>query len=372
MTNSNKVTGIHSIDMRIEAVGHGCVNWNGPTELMGNDGGTVKNHSLPKLRGFSNKTGKIKEENGYEYRVGVGDINLKNTPMYVSENCFKHHIFRKEMPYHLGKLEERHVSNFLLSPAGFLRGYAITSKVPIMRTSPMLVEDLVETNGVINFENFTVASSKEGSETGGLYTKSTVGDTKYFGYLSINIEELQFVSCDGIFGRSAVGLAFTQDELIDLTCRMTQKLNDLKTNETLEPNIEFSTCWVKKGSLLEVGEAGFLLNEDAQQIYIDWALERLSSLFIKQGGGWLRVQNVVTDYNSGKHFRIKDDLNSRQQQKIEPFAVYYRQGTEQEVNNSQVAAEKSSSNGAKRKNRKAGKKAALAATITGDVQTDSV
>lgn len=356
----NKITGIHSIDIKVEAKGHGCVNWNGPTELTGNDGKTVKNHSLPKLRGFSNKTGKVKEENGYEYKVNVNDISLKDTPMYVSENCFKHHIFKREMPYHLGKLEEKHVANFLLSPAGFLRGYAITSQVPIMKTSPMLVEDLVEIDGISNYENLTTASSKEGSETGGLYTKTTVGDTRYIGYLSINIEELQFVSCDGLFGRSAVGLSFTQDELVDLASRMTLMLNDLKTNEELDPHVEFSACWVKKGSLAEVGEAGFLLNEDAQQIYIDWALERLGSLCIKQAGGWLAVQNVVADYNSGKHFRIKDDFNNARQQKSESFAIYYRQANKQEISNSQKATEKSLSNGAKRRNKKLGKKAAKA------------
>jgi hypothetical protein len=52
----SKVTGIKSIDFKIKAVGHGAVNWNGPTALTGEDGKEVKNHTLPKLRGYSNLT----------------------------------------------------------------------------------------------------------------------------------------------------------------------------------------------------------------------------------------------------------------------------------------------------------------------------
>ena len=52
-----KVTGIKSVDFKITAYGYGVVNWNGPTSLTGNDGKTVDNHTLPKLRGFSNLSG---------------------------------------------------------------------------------------------------------------------------------------------------------------------------------------------------------------------------------------------------------------------------------------------------------------------------
>lgn len=46
----NKVTGIKSVDCKITALGHGLVNWNGPTTLTGDSRKTVDNHSLPKLR----------------------------------------------------------------------------------------------------------------------------------------------------------------------------------------------------------------------------------------------------------------------------------------------------------------------------------
>ncbi|WP_404360685.1 hypothetical protein [Methylotuvimicrobium sp. KM1] len=46
----NKITGIRSVDFKITALGYGVVNWNGPTTLMGDEGKTVDNYTLPKLR----------------------------------------------------------------------------------------------------------------------------------------------------------------------------------------------------------------------------------------------------------------------------------------------------------------------------------
>ena len=49
------------------------MNWNGPATLNGGEGKTVENHTLPKLRGYSNLTGKIKDEQDAINSVG-GEI----------------------------------------------------------------------------------------------------------------------------------------------------------------------------------------------------------------------------------------------------------------------------------------------------------
>ena len=91
-----KVTGIKSFDFKIKAFGHGVVNWNGPTTLTGDDGKTVDNHSLPKLRGYSNLTGLVKAETGYKYKKQASDINFAETPLYISQNCIRHHLFKDQ------------------------------------------------------------------------------------------------------------------------------------------------------------------------------------------------------------------------------------------------------------------------------------
>ena len=52
-----KVTGIKSVDFKIRALGYGVVNWNGSPNLTIIDDGKYKNvtnHSMPKLRGYTN------------------------------------------------------------------------------------------------------------------------------------------------------------------------------------------------------------------------------------------------------------------------------------------------------------------------------
>ena len=92
---TEKITGIKSVDFKIKALGHGVVNWNGPTSLS-HEGMTVDNHTLPKLRGYTNLTGKIKEESGYKYKKEATDIDFKKNPLYISQNCIRHHLFREQ------------------------------------------------------------------------------------------------------------------------------------------------------------------------------------------------------------------------------------------------------------------------------------
>lgn len=351
----NKITGIHSVDFKIEGSGHGCVNWNGSVSLMGDNGKEVKNHSVPKMRGWSNKTGKIKDSNGYEYKVGVHDIDTKEYPMYISQNCLKHHIFKKNMPFHLGKLSENHAKVFLTSPVGLLRGYAITSQTPLMKKSPILLEDLYDQLGNCNYEVLSTATSKEHSETGGFYSKTTIGNTKYIGYGSINIEELQFISCDGIFGRSAVGIGIDENGVKqiaeDISSVLKETSSDLGLN--LEPLAEYDQCWVRDGSLMDIGEAGILLNNDAVLVLVKYFEYLLSNLYIHQARGWMKVNRVCFDYNDGDHLRIKENSILANNVLVnKKFAIYYRKGSAAELQNSKLEQEALLSNSSKKKSKK--------------------
>ncbi|MGL5948771.1 MAG: hypothetical protein ACRCYV_06930, partial [Aeromonas sp.] len=116
-----KVIGVKSVDFKIKALGHGVVNWNGPTTLTGDDGKTVDNHTLPKLRGYTNLTGKVKDETGYKYKKQATDINFKETPLYISQNCIRHHLFR-EQAFDLHFASEKNLKNILASITGLIPG----------------------------------------------------------------------------------------------------------------------------------------------------------------------------------------------------------------------------------------------------------
>ena len=208
-----KVTGIKSVDFKITAYGYGVVNWNGPTSLTGNDGKTVDNHTLPKLRGFSNLSGRVKEETGYKYRKEASDIDFNETPLYISQNCIRHHLFR-DQSFDLHYAKDKNLIDVLASITGLIRGYVVPSS-QCKRTSPLLITDFIDQLGNGNFEQLSNASSSEeitqddGSKTykrgeNSIFSKTTFGDTEYIAYGSISIEQLQFISLDKKFDRASM------------------------------------------------------------------------------------------------------------------------------------------------------------------------
>ncbi|MCE3269227.1 MAG: hypothetical protein K0R49_1479, partial [Burkholderiales bacterium] len=200
-----KVTGIKSVDFKIKALGHGVVNWNGPTTMQ-SDGRIVDNHTLPKLRGYSNLTGK-ESDKGYKLKKDPSDINFNETPLYISQNCIRHHLFR-DQAFDMHFANEKNLQMVLSSVTGLIRGYVVPSS-QCKRTSPLLLEDFVDQLGNGNFEQLGRSGSKEkelnkkGEESSNsFFSKTTFGNTEYISYGSISIEQLQFLSLDKKFDRA--------------------------------------------------------------------------------------------------------------------------------------------------------------------------
>ncbi|WP_440617731.1 type I-Fv CRISPR-associated protein Cas7fv [Cysteiniphilum sp. 6C5] len=309
-----KITGIKSVDFKITALGHGVVNWNGPTTLS-NEGRTVDNHTLPKLRGYTNLTGKIKDETGYKYKKEASDINFKETPLYISQNCIRHHLFRAQA-FDLHFAAEKNLEKVLSSITGLIRGYVVPSS-QCKRTSPLLLEDFVDQLGNGNFEQFGQAGERDSSS---FFSKTTFGDTKYISYGSISIEQLQFISLDNKFDRAAMVIKDDQGE------SLAKEIEDFikSLNSVLNPKASFHTNYVRKGTIFEVGEAGILLNEDSVQALIETTLEMLGNLSIRQAKSYMYVDEIVVDYNdSNQMMRIKRAPEQIALQPESHFATYF-------------------------------------------------
>lgn len=310
-----KITGIKSVDFKITAFGHGVVNWNGPTTLTGDDGKTVDNHTLPKLRGYTNLTGKVKEETGYKYKKEATDINFKQTPLYISQNCIRHHLFRGQS-FDLHFASDKNIQKVLSSLTGLVRGYVVPSS-QCKRTSALLIEDFVDQLGNGNFEQFGQAGARDSSS---FFSKTTFGDTQYLSYGSISIEQLQFISLDKKFDRAAMVIKEGQGE--DIAQEITKFLFTL--NEQLRPQAIFHPNYVRAGTIFEEGEAGILLNNDAIQILVDTTLDKLSNLSIRQGKGYMYVETMEVDYNdSNQMMRIKRHPDQINRQPDTAFATYF-------------------------------------------------
>ena len=325
----SKVTGVKSVDFKITAYGYGVVNWNGPTSLTGNDGKTVDNHTLPKLRGFSNLSGKVKEETGYKYRKEASDIDFKETPLYISQNCIRHHLFR-EQSFDLHYAKDKNLIDVLGSITGLIRGYVVPSS-QCKRTSPLLITDFVDELGNGNFEQLSNASSSEeviqadGTKTykrgeNSIFSKTTFGDTRYTAYGSISIEQLEFISLDKKFDRAAMIVKDGEGESIAQAVQDFVKTLDPSRN----PKTVFHQNYVRTGTIFEEGEAGILLDNTAIDILVKETLTMIAELSIKQAKGYMYVDEIEVDYNdSNKMMRIKRSPEQANSEPNSDYAVYF-------------------------------------------------
>ena len=309
-----KVTGIKSIDFKIRAFGHGVVNWNGPTTLS-NEGRTVDNHTLPKLRGYTNLTGKVKDETGYKYKKEATDIDFQKNPLYISQNCIRHHLFR-DQAFDLHFAAEKSLEQVLASLTGLIRGYVVPAS-QCKRTSPLLLEDFVDQLGNGNFEQFGQAGERDSSS---FFSKTTFGDTEYISYGSISIEQLEFISLDNKFDRAAMIIKDNQGQAV------AQKVQDFIQSLAPErnPKATFHANYVRKGTIYQEGEVGILLDQVAIDILIKAALELISNLSIRQAKGYMYVDSIEVDYNdSNKMMRIKRSPHDVSPLANSEYAVYF-------------------------------------------------
>jgi hypothetical protein len=181
-----------------------------------------------------------------------------------------------------------------------VRGYVVPSSQN-KRTSPLLIEDFVDQLGNGNFEQFGQAGERDSSS---FFSKTTFGDTEYIAYGSISIEQLQFISLDKKFDREAMGIKVGQGESVALAVQdFIQSLN-----ASLKPIATFHENYVRSGTIFEEGEVGILLNQDAIQALVDYTIELISELSIRQAKSYMYVDEVLVDYNDGnKMMRIKRD-----------------------------------------------------------------
>ena len=321
-----KVTGVKSVDFKITAYGYGVVNWNGPTSLTGDGGTTVDNHSLPKLRGFSNLSGKVKEETGYKYRKEASDINFDETPLYISQNCIRHHLFR-DQAYDLHYAKDKNLIDVVASITGLIRGYVVPSS-QCKRTSPLLISDFIDQLGNGNFEQMGRSGSKEkgvddkGKEvaSNSFYSKTTFGDTEYIAYGSISIEQLQFISLDKKFDRASIIIKEGEGEKVAEAVQAFIKSLD----PTKEPKAIFHKNYVRKGTIFNEGEVGILLDDTAIEVLVNETLVMLQELVIKQAKGYMCVDTLEVDYNdSNKMMRIKRHPDQANPTPQNNYAVYF-------------------------------------------------
>ena len=320
----NKIIGIRSVDFKITALGYGVVNWNGPTTLQ-SDGRIIDNHSMPKLRGYTNLTGK-ESEKGYKLKKDPSEINFKETPLYISQNCIRHHLFRNQA-YDLHYAKDKNLLDVLTSMTGLIRGYVVPSS-QCKRTSPLLLEDFVDQIGNGNFEQMGRSGTKEKDKddkgddvaSNSFFSKTTFGETQYLAYGSISIEQLQFISLDKKFDRASMVIKEGEGE------KIAEAVQDFikSLDPSRDPKAVFHPNYVRGGTIFEEGETGILLDNEAIDILVKETLHMVEELNIRQAKGYMYVDKVLVDYNdSHKMMRIKRSEGDICETPKSSYAVYF-------------------------------------------------
>jgi hypothetical protein len=257
----------------------------------------------------------VKDETGYKYKKEATDIDFKKTPLYISQNCIRHHLFR-DQAFDLHNAGERNLQQVLTSVTGLIRGYVVPSS-QCKRTSPLLIEDFVDQLGNGNFEQFGQAGARDSSS---FFSKTTFGDTEYLSYGSISIEQLQFISLDNKFDRAAMIIRDGQGEQIAEAVQAFIK----RFNTDLNPQAVFQKNYVRRGTIFEEGEQGILLNNDAMQALVEYTLNGISELSIRQAKGYMYVDQILVDYNdSNKMMRIKRNPAAISETPESNYASYF-------------------------------------------------
>ncbi|BFM50881.1 type I-Fv CRISPR-associated protein Cas7fv [Marinomonas sp. THO17] len=330
-----KVTGIKSVDFKITALGHGVVNWNGSpnlTIIKDDKFKNITNHSMPKLRGYTNVK-EFNDDGTAKFYKHPEEINLNDVELYISQNCIRHHLFRGEH-YNLNSPQlENNIIKLLCSITGLVRGY-VNPKNENKRTSPLLLTDFVDQLGNGNFEQMGRSGSKEKetSKSGkdssnSLFSKLTFGDTKYLAYGSISIEQLQFIPLCADFGRESMKIN-NHKEGQEVAEQLSSYLKKLSGNS--ETKAVYHENYVRVGSIFDEGEAGILLNDSAIDVLVTQTIELVKNLTIRQAKGYMYVDEVLVDYNDSQvaknMFRIKTshEQEIKQNKGSQSYAVYYQ------------------------------------------------
>lgn len=312
MNNINNKNKIKSIDFKIEAKGSGIVNWNGSFNLYSETAKSyVNNHQLPKMRNVDPMRLK-----------SLNDKELEKAKLIVSQNCFRHEIFKNET-MNLQNVNANNVLDVLTSILGLVRGYVIADeeiKLSLKRKSCLLLEDLVDNQTVLKYEQFSNSGERNSTS---IYSKTNADETFYIGYGSIVVEDLQFIVLEDSFGRSAYKNIITEEDGKYVEEKLNEYLKTLDFDGNKNPQATFAKNYIRIGSIMKTGEAGILLNDDAIDLIIKEILNRIENVFLKQSKGYLAVTKLLIDYNNGTPMRIKNREDIIQQYKNENYAIYY-------------------------------------------------
>jgi hypothetical protein len=263
----------------MELKGRGVVNfdsneqkymWNNNTKKTGQEMVSHDNVNFAKNRWYKNEDGSF------------------NHKLIVSSNCMRHNIFSDDTLFQSPNIINNStlLNSMIATPGLLLRGYMFAEKDPaksIKRSSVLNITDAEQTNNAVStIETFSRSGEKVVDENKSditFYKKETVGEITYESIGSIDLMQMQFVSCDQLFDR----LALNPDLFEDYSNFLSAKLPDF--------NSKLSYYQIK-GSAIELPEYGFMLSKENIIFLTKELFKRLLNLKIRNASAYAETVNV--------------------------------------------------------------------------------
>lgn len=268
---------VKTILLKVELKGNGIVNfdsgdqkylWNKNASDNGQEKSLYDNVSFAKKRWY--------KENG------------KTThKIIISSNCLRHNIFSDDVLFQSPNImnNKNLLYSMIGSPGSLLRGYLFTQKdvTSIHRSSVLNITDAQQTNEAISsIETFARSGEKvsdENKSDTSFFKKESIGDITYEALGSIDLMQLQFISCDEIFDR----LAFNPDDFEEYKKSMVTRFPDFN------PTLGFYQI---KNSVIELPEYGIKLSKENTVSLTKELLTRILNTNIRTSGAYAEVVKV--------------------------------------------------------------------------------
>lgn len=198
----------------------------------------------------------------------------------ISSDCQRHDIFKDDVLIQSPNVinNEHLLYSFIASPASILRGYLFANdKETLKRKGVLCITDAEQTcDAVSSIETFSRSGLKntDGEVTdNSFYKKEVVGKIKYSSVGSIDLMQMQFISCDQIFDR----FSFNPDMFNIYKLFLKTKM----------PSFDSELGYYQiKNSIIGIPEYGFKMTNDNIQFLVRGLFERILKLNIKRKGAY--------------------------------------------------------------------------------------
>lgn len=242
----------------------------------------------------------------------------------VSHDCIRHAMFIEEMPYYNAgiMLLPQVLYNSIATPEMIARGYMYANKEKtIKKTSVFTITDALSTDelksvsmevcsrsGDRGEKTQTTTTDDEGNsvtEKNGatsFFYRENVGKHTYVANFGINVDELQFISIDDLYGRCGADMSKSENRAIYLSA--------LKRNFGISDDIEIKPYYLKTSIMgEECAEEGILLTPEMVNKVIHTILEKIIKVKVSRPSlGGLFVFNgmeITINYDDGSSDTIE-------------------------------------------------------------------